>query len=176
MRKSKRDVVRWLQTFAVFVLLSAAVFGARAQSQPVRISSEPTVAPRLSELSRARYQQYVYAQSCAECFDYYLEVDFKKVPRSSRLDISNVSCYVKGIGAYDLNYLQLWVMKPNGEIASASTLAPMKVSDVNNKTWAVNHAVSVFATAGQHFRIRVESFSIVNLLGCHISGDIVTLG
>jgi hypothetical protein len=162
---------------------------ALAQSRggpPAPANAAPVVAPALSEVSRAPYQEYVpFASPGGPPY----KLDFTPVPGRSRLDVSNVSCYIASqYGQYngpDIMYVQLLVLDASDALVSASTLTPIRVaseplhSPDAGITWAVNNTVSVFAPARHRFQVLLGpspgNFAYVRL-ACHISGQMVKLG
>jgi hypothetical protein len=97
------------------------------------------------------------------------------------LEITNVSCFIEvfttGTDEQELRGVQLWVVRhATGAVVTASTLVPIKVTRAR---WAINHPVSVFANAGQAFEVFVDVLSAtdsVQLMACHISGQMMKLG
>jgi hypothetical protein len=170
-------------TFAFAVATLVAITfstSARAQSgtPATSVDQSPQVASPAVELSRSPYQQYLFA-GCPTGQD--CTVTFSKVPSSSRLEITNVSCFIEvfttGTDEQELRGVQLWVVRhATGAVVTASTLVPIKVTRAR---WAINHPVSVFANAGQAFEVFVDVLSAtdsVQLMACHISGQMVKLG
>ncbi len=164
-----------LQAFtATAILAIAASADALAQPRTPQVQNLPA-----TELSRAPYQQYVVKQSCVAAVD--CVVNFNRIPLSSRLDIKNVSCQIEIKATVfgeqpTLRFAQLLVLNSNNSIATASTLAPVKV---NTGIWSLNHAVSVFANTEQAFQVLTRNFHTgdqTTFLGCHISGQMVKLG
>jgi hypothetical protein len=142
-----------------------------------------TVAP--AQVSRTPFQQYLFTncpvnENCT--------VDFRTVPPASRLEISNVSCFVEILGPTTSTALvraaQLLVIRSNGSIGTASTLLLEQqhstfTASNNTRGFAANHAVAVFANAGQHFQAYVDPLGAndrVSFMACHISGTLVRLG
>jgi hypothetical protein len=146
------------------------------------------VAAAQREVSRAPFQQYVFA----DCSDGRIDctLDFDVVPASSRLEIQNVSCHIEYTPSLDVRASQLLVLRPNLSIASASTLVPTFVStplrtasagvaaEGSYHVYAANHAVFVFASAGRRFQafFRKGQGGTFLLVACHISGHMVKLG
>jgi hypothetical protein len=179
-----RSAVLAVSMIAAAGVAAAALFTvASAQSRRGGI-----LGPQATEISRAPYQEYVpfaNPDSTASPF----KLDFAPVPRLARLDVSNVSCYIASqYGNYDgaeIEYVQLLLLDPHGELVTASTLAPVPVSTKQPRssagavTWAVNNAVSVFAPARHKFQILLgtapNNYHYLRL-ACHISGQMVRLG
>lgn len=128
------------------------------------------------------YQSYVFNQSCSvPC-----TLNFAKVPANKRLEISNVSCYVRWDAVASPMYIdniQLLVMHTT-TLESASTLAPIPTHTLDPQvphsrlTFTANHPVSVFAAAQRNFRVVADTTggAAANFFACHISGQMVTLG
>jgi len=133
----------------------------------------------LEDVSRRPFQQYVY-QPCPIVFPCIL--NFAPVPPRSRLDVSNVSCLIQfGSDLTVMKFAQLLVRNEADGIVSASTLVPIAIGSVSpsRNSWAANHAVSVFASARQHFQILLEvggPLTANDFMGCHVSGQMVKLG
>jgi hypothetical protein len=185
-----RLLTRHLFALATGMLAALALAGtARADAsryQPVSAAQIPQVSSPGKEISRTRYQQYVYTTCKNQSEINICVLDFDKIPVSSRLDVSNVSCHIQSQIAPGI--LQLLVMSAQNKILSASTMVPTRVhSYIDDSKWlyfASNHAVSVFANATQHFQIymvvgipgSIDVFHDIQFLGCHVSGDLVKLG
>ena len=137
----------------------------------------------LAQVSRTPYQQYRF-KNCpvnANC-----TIDFPTVPPASRLEITNVSCYLEvsaPTGTPALRVAQLLLLRPNDSIATASTLLLGQqhtsfTATGNLLGYAANHAIDVFAPAGHHFQAYADPLrpiDSVSFLACHISGDLVRL-
>jgi hypothetical protein len=154
--------------------------------QPMpRVEKSPQVSAPRAEISRTRYQQYTWNESCGE--QPICRIDFDVVPANSRLEITNVSCYVNLRGPNTANIIlrvpQLHIIGTGGTVVTASTLAPtvLHSGDRDEIIWTANHAVDVFADAGQHiqgFFQRHEFDTVGNrwkIIACHISGHLVKL-
>ena len=165
-------------------VVAVALFTAASAQSP----RSGSIVGQATEISRAPYQEYVAfadPDSAASPF----RLSFAPVPRQSRLEVSNVSCYIASqYGQYDgaeIEYVQLLVLDPNGDLVTASTLAPVPVSTKpphssdGAVTWAVNNTVSVFAPAKHRFRILLgtapNNYHYLRL-ACHVSGQMVKLG
>ena len=149
--------------------LAGAATNATAQSPQVGTGKE---------ISRTPYQQYTFRESCPNLA---CGLDFAPVPANSRLEITNVSCFLKGgeFSNVTPTFLvpQLLVVdsctgavciNPGAEsIVSGSTLVPTllgrrkaamngPVGQFDETIWTLNHAVQVFAETGQIFRAWFE--------------------
>jgi hypothetical protein len=182
-----------LGRFSVAALIVVAFSYIAASSSPAlaqfersasAVSQGPQISAAVTELSRSRFQQYVFS-SCLPAQSDQCFLNFAKVPASSRLDISNVSCYF--YTQIPMRVAQLLVIDSQNKIQTASTLQASRLPGVSPETetdYVANHAVSVFANAGQHFQIFfngnrpgfVSLFGEIKFIGCHISGDLVKLG
>jgi hypothetical protein len=105
-------------------------------------------------------------------------INFVKVPAGQRLDVSNVSCYIRlkdGSGGAHVRAAQFLVLGANpNTIVSALTIVPAYVeSQFGESIFASNHLVRAFATAQQRFQAYVEiDHGGFSQLACHISGDL----
>ncbi len=159
---------------------------AQATHPAVPADQGPQIARHATEISRTPYQQYVSKQNCAR--GVACQITFSKVPASSRLELTNISCYIEMISTAgpvdtgadlripEIRSVQLLVHNSNGGLSSVSTLAPIVVQP--NLTWAMNHEVSVFAAGGQSFQFVVTPVFPENLViffACHGSGEMVKL-
>jgi len=137
--------------------------------------------------AKTPYQQYRFT-SCS--VNQNCTVDFPTVPASSRLDITNVSCFIEIFSppttSPGVRFAQLLVLRSNNSILTVSTLLLEQQSSTfipngggNIKGFAANHAVAVFANAGQRFQGYVDPLGAndrVSFMACHISGNMVKLG
>jgi hypothetical protein len=161
---------------------------ASAQSPPAPAHAQPMAAPQVVEVSRTPFQEYVpFADADSTASPYRL--GFSRVPARSRLEISNVSCYIASqYGSFEgaqIEYVQLLVLDADGSLVTASTLAPVPVSTLPPRssggavTWAINNQVAAFAPARHRFQILFgaapNNFHYLRL-ACHISGQMVKLG
>jgi hypothetical protein len=139
--------------------------------------------PAVGEVSRTPFQQYHFTHCNT---DEICTVDFRRVPSGSRLEITNVSCYLEvsaRTGSPELRVAQLLLLRPNDSIATASTLLLGQqhtsfTSTGNLRGYAANHAIDVFAPAGHYFQAYADPLrpiDSVSFLACHISGDLVRL-
>jgi len=146
------------------------------------LSTIASVAQAQTEV-RTPYQQYVYIGSCSvPCV-----LNFAAVPARHRLEVSNVSCYLRWDAVANLMYVdnvQLLVLNSSNALITASTLAPIPVHTLDPQvphsrlTFAANHAVAVFAPAGHHFRAASDTTggAAASFFSCHVSGQMVKLG
>jgi len=145
------------------------------------LSTVASVAQAQTEV-RTPYQQYLYTTNCVPCI-----LNFSAVPARHRLEVSNVSCYIRWDAVANPMYVdnvQLLVLNSSNALITASTLAPIPVHTLDPQvphsrlTFAANHAVAVFAPAGHHFRAMVDTTggAAANFFACHVSGQMVKLG
>lgn len=183
-RLGARALLAWA-AMALMAIALATVAPAQADA-PDRESEESLqAAPAAGEVSRTPFQQYLVT-GCP--VNTNCTVDFRTVPPASRLEITNVSCYLELFAtprAFPaLRVAQLLVIRSNGSIATASTLlleeqnthvTPSSIT----QGYAANHPVAVFANAGQHFQAYADPLGPndgVGFMACHISGTLVRLG
>lgn len=124
------------------------------------------------------FQQY----QNGTCSGTLCRINFWKVQPGWRLEIENVSCYVRvkyGPNTFPIvRAAQMLVVGANlTTVLNAVTLAPASLGQNDTeKIYSANHAISAFASPGQRFQAYVEidrgSFSQV---ACHISGERVKL-
>jgi len=127
--------------------------------------------------TRTPYQTYVNL-NCPGGLNCIL--DFQAVPPNYRYEIDNVSCYLRGKDKYfDMDFVQLIVVRADNSNAAATTLPVTKVGTDNSfvRGLAINEKVAAFATAQQHFQIyeRMRFSGVVNSIECHLSGEKVKL-
>jgi hypothetical protein len=189
MRSQAHLGLRALLAFAATTLVVMALAtGVLAQSGKPDRESDPGLqeAAAVVEVARIPFQQYRFTTTCP--VNENCTVDFGTVPPTSRLEITNVSCYVEVVAPStdfpSLRVAQLLVIRSNGSIATASTLmleeqhATFPPSS-STRGFAANHAVTVFANAGQHFQAYADPLGPTDRVGfmaCHISGTLVRLG
>ena len=130
----------------------------------------------------------IIAPASAKPFQQYLNgvcgatlctIDFAKVPAGKRLDVTNVSCYVRlrnVTGRPAIRAAQLLVIgaNPNNTL-NAVTLVPHEVSNlVSEIVFSADHPIAAFARSKQRFRAYVEiNFGAFSQVACQISGDMV---
>ena len=108
-------------------------------------------------------------------------INFIKIPAGSRLDVKNVSCYIRlalesGRGT-QIRASQLLVLGATpSTVVSAVTLVPARVGQTaTDVAYSANHLISAFAGAQQRFQAYVEiSGGTFSQVACHISGDMMT--
>lgn len=128
------------------------------------------------------------APSSARPFEQYLNgacgakictINFAKVPAGQRLEVTNVSCYIrlKAVpGRPSIRAVQLLVLGANSNNAvSATTVVPFFTSDDGFEVvHSANQIVTAFANAQQRFQAYVEiSSGVFSQVACHIGGDLV---
>jgi hypothetical protein len=88
-------LARTIARTARAVALAGAATNATAQyaDEMPRVEQSPQVGAPRAEISRTPYQQYKFNANCLGQFD--CKIDFDVVPANSRLEITNVSCYVR---------------------------------------------------------------------------------
>ena len=121
----------------------------------------------------APYQKYLNGS----CGQLVCSINFPVVPVGNRLEISNVSCYLRTQSDSGLYAAQLLVVA-GANFPSAVTLVPYLVDTVgatpSAQIWSANHSIFAFATAGQKFRAYVELLhGNIYQWACHISGQMV---
>jgi hypothetical protein len=173
---------------ATALIVMAFATGAPAQSGKPDRESDPSLQETAAvvEVARTPFQQYRFTTTCP--VNENCTVDFGTVPPASRLEITNVSCYIEVVAPpTDFPYLrvaQLLVIRSNGSIATASTML-LEEQHANfppsssTRGFAANHSVAVFANAGQHFQAYADPLGPTDRVGfmaCHISGTLVRLG
>ena len=101
------------------------------------------------------------------------------MPAGKRLDVTNVSCYVRlrnVTGRPAIRAAQLLVIgaNPNNTL-NAVTLVPHEVSNlVSEIVFSADHPIAAFARSQQRFRAYVEiNFGAFSQVACQISGDMV---
>jgi hypothetical protein len=125
------------------------------------------------------FQQYLNGN----CAGTLCTINFAKVPAASRLDVDNVSCYMRlklGTGgtSVQIRAAQVLVVGANpNNVLNAVTLVPeLTGRTLTEDVFAANHAISAFAGAGGRLQAYLElergSFS---QFACHISGELVKL-
>lgn len=123
----------------------------------------------------ARYQKYLNGN----CPNTICTINFPIVPAGKTLVLTNVSCYVRLNGTdAELYAQQLLQVGAGGGVGVAVTLASgfRQTIDAlpNQVVLSSNHAIDVFATAGQRFQayaeVRRGTFS---QFACHISGQLL---
>jgi len=102
-------------------------------------------------------------------------IDFGLVPAGGRLDITNVSCYLRTSGTVELSAVQILVVR--GMVTqSALTIVPEFVDTLGvpfESVFSANHPIFAFATAGQRFRAFAElKKGTFSQFACHISGQL----
>ena len=125
-------------------------------------------------VSAKPFQQYLNGA----CGATVCTINFAKVPAGQRLEISNVSCYLRlkfdERGNAKIRAAQFLILGANpNNIVSANTIVPAYVASQGGEdVFSANHTVRSFANPQQRFQAYVEinngSFSQV---ACHISGD-----
>lgn len=108
------------------------------------------------------------------------KIDFFTVPAGSRLDVKNVSCYIRlalesGRGT-QIRASQLLVLGANPvNVVNAVTLVPVLVGQpATDDVYSASHPISAFAGAQQRFQAYVElDAGTFSQVACHISGDLV---
>jgi hypothetical protein len=106
------------------------------------------------------------------CESTVCQLVFDRVPKDSRLDISNVSCIVStspsggGVGA-----LELAVQQRNGRFQTVVELVPFP----HLGGFVSNNVISAFATHADTVLVFVLAENPLQGLACHISGQIVSL-
>jgi hypothetical protein len=179
-------LARALARTVLAVALAGAATNAIAQYENTmpRVEKSPQVGAPRAEVSRIPYQQYTWNEEChVGAGTPTCTLDFDVVPANSRLEITNVSCWLQMSSAPAiLRAPQLLVIGGGGTIVSASTLVPTVLFRREDETiWTLNHAVQVFADAGQRFQgwFNKDRFSgdlvVWRLIACHISGHLVKL-
>jgi hypothetical protein len=127
--------------------------------------------PFSSAAEAAPFQQYRNGVCAASICN----IDFVVVPAGRRLDISNVSCYLRASGDRDISAMQLLVMQ-GAATRSAVSLVPEHVDDMGSpfqSVYSANHTIFTYATAGQRFRAYTElKKGTFSQFACHISGQI----
>lgn len=122
--------------------------------------------------TRTPYQKYVNID-CPVSVDCILNIASVS---EGRLEITNVSCIIQTgdtTAGAKLHTAQIQVM--NGStFVSGLSLAPVEVRKDTIGMWAANHAVFIFAKAGQRVRANVHGIAIT-FVACHISGTLVKI-
>ena len=173
MRHSRRIV-------ALAGVVTALGLATDGSAQPPQVEQSAEVGSAAAVTSVTPFQQYVFRDPCPSATKCTL--DFTTVPTGSRLNITNTSCYIEtdvSKADAEISFLQLLVNNRNNTPTTASTLVPVFVSEANNLlVYSVNHSVSVFANAGQHFQadLGITNLGTVFLFACHISGQLQKLG
>ena len=109
-------------------------------------------------------------------------INFIKIPAGSRLDVKNVSCYIRineepGGGNAQVRASQLLVLGATpGSVVNAVTLVPRSEAfTATEHGYAANEAIFAFASAQQRFQAYVEIVAgTFSQVACHISGDMMT--
>jgi hypothetical protein len=101
-------------------------------------------------------------------------VEFNLVPGGRRLDVTNVSCYLRAGGTVELLAMQLLVTE-GGATRSAVTLVPAFVDTTGTQdewVYSANATIFAFAKAGQRFLAYAElKKGTFSQFACHISGQ-----
>ena len=129
--------------------------------------------------SATPFQQYLKG----ECVGFTCAATFAVVPAGRRLEIDNVSCYVriKGTAAVEgqIRALQLLVLGSNLSAFHAVTLVPKfvgggTVAGAREGVYSANHSIFAFASGTQRFQAYVDlGLGVLSQFDCHISGDMV---
>jgi hypothetical protein len=109
------------------------------------------------------------------CSSLVCNIDFPVVPANRRLEISNVSCYVRTSSDLELYAMQLLVMQ-GGVTRSAVTLAPVFLSSIGTTetVFSANHTIFAVGRTGQRFRAYTElKAGSFKQYACHISGEML---
>jgi hypothetical protein len=126
----------------------------------------------LSSAEAVPFQQYRNG-TCASAL--ICTIDFPVLLANRRLDITNVSCYLRTSGNHEFKAMQLLVMQA-AATRSALTLAPSLVDLTSNPfeaVYAANHPIVAYAGAGQRFQVYAELHrGTFSQFACHISGQL----
>jgi hypothetical protein len=132
----------------------------------------PTVS---SVAAAAPFQEYVSVVCNAD--SEFCEMAFTRPPAGKRLEMDNVSCYLRG--AVDLGLSDMYLAIHNAENAWQLTihLAPELVAEsAETAVFAANH--SLFAYANSGYRIYASAIGkpdAFRQFACHVSGRLVDL-
>jgi hypothetical protein len=129
-----------------------------------------------STANATKYQKYLNGQCDIDVHD--CVINFPNVPAGKALDISNVSCYLRGPPPFGIYSMQLLQILRNGTIGNAVTLVPAFIDSVGSgptleEVYSANHVIFAFATAGQHFQAVAQIRGLTpSQFACHISGQL----
>jgi hypothetical protein len=130
--------------------------------------------PLSSAAEAAPFQQYRNAVCTASLI---CSIDFPVVQAGKRLEISNVSCYLRTSGTVEVFAMQ-FLVNEGATTKSALSLAPSFVDTTGvpfESVFSTNQSVFVFANAGQRLRAYVElKKGTFSQFACHISGQLQT--
>ncbi|MPZ58095.1 MAG: hypothetical protein GEU91_16690 [Rhizobiales bacterium] len=125
--------------------------------------------PVASAAQAAPFQDY----RNGACGSGICNINFAPVPSGRRLDISNVSCYLRVSQDADVYALQLLVAQ-GANISSAVTVVPQfvdSVAGIGDRVYSADHHIFAFANAGQRFRIYAElKGGVYRQLACTSAG------
>jgi hypothetical protein len=102
-------------------------------------------------------------------------IDFLTTPTGKRIEVTNVSCYLRVTGSSELHAMQFLVAQ-GSSIVSAFTVEPRLIGGApgTSYVYAANHPVFAYATAGRRLQAYVElKQGAFSQFACHISGQMV---
>jgi hypothetical protein len=108
------------------------------------------------------------------------EIAFATVPAGKRLEIDNVSCYLRVNGGHEINSMyvyadeKLFFLAPEAVAVRDGLSGGAAAITSKTTSYAANHSIFAYANAGDHFATGIMlTNGVIGQFACHIGGQLV---